>query len=143
MGKATRQEMKKEALKRMSMLKLLDNVIKDFDKDGKLYYSERMSVVFDGILYWVDNNKDFSKYVKDFEKESGYLVYHCQLTHTSIGDMFAMLFVSNNKADWAIEDEELEEGYTYANVINLDDDSLSEMGSIGVKPMNGGITRTA
>ena len=132
-----------EALKRMTTLKIMKRVRDDFEKHGTLYYSERQNAFFDGILYWVSNKQEYVDLVKNFEKETGALVYHCQLTHTSIGDMFAMLYVSKQKSEWAMDNEDLSQGVAIANVINLTDPSLSDIGSIGVAPKNGGITRTA
>ena len=133
----------REALKRMKTLKISDNVIEDFKNNGTLYYSERLSAIFDGMLYWVSNEKRFVDLVKDFENRTGALVYHCQLTHTCIGDMFAMLYVSKERNEWSMDNRDLAQGIAIANVINLDDPSLSDIGSIGVAPKNGGITRTA
>lgn len=134
---------KAEALKRMKVLKLMRNVRDEFEKDGTVYYSERQNKVFDGILYWVSNNPEYVNLIKDFENKYGALVYHCQLLHTSLGDMLSMLYVSSHPNEWEYDNADLAQGYAYANVANLDDNSLSEIGMIGIAPKNGGITRTA
>ena len=139
----SKEKQKQEALKRMKILKLMPNVIEDFKKSNKLYYSERQNKIFNAVLYWVDNDENYVKIVKDFEKASGNLVYHCQLTHLSFGDCLSLLFVSADENDWPTENELLKQGVAFAWVENLDDESCSEMGSIGVEPSMGGIVRTA
>lgn len=139
----SKEKQKQEALKRMKVLNLMPQVINDFKNNGKLYYSERQNRVFNAVLYWVDNDERFTKIVKDFEKKSNNLVYHCQLTHLEFGDCLSLLFVSANENDWETENELLQQGIAFAWVENLDDEWCSEMGSIGIKPSMGGIVRTA
>jgi len=139
----SKEKQKQEALKRMKALNLTKEVIDDFKKNNRLYYSERQNQFFNAVLYWVDNNEDYVKIVKDFEKKSHNLVYHCQLTHLSFGDCLSLLFVSADEEDWPTENELLKQGIAFAWVENLDDDSCSEMGTIGIKSSMGGIVRTA
>ena len=42
-----------------------------------------------------------------------------------------------------MDNKDIEEFYPLAMVINLDDEWCSDMGSIGVQPMFGGLVRTA
>ena len=91
-----KEKQKEEALKRMRMLQLLGKVREDFRKSGKVYYSERQNAFFNATLYWVDNEPEFVKIIKDFEKKNNALVYHCQLTHLEYGDNLALLYVSKN-----------------------------------------------
>lgn len=133
---------KQEALKRMKVLRLSKNVIDDFDKKGKVYYSERQSKIFDGILYWLDNKSEYVKLVEEFERKYDALVYHCQLVHTSFGDLLSMLYVSNNEEEWEYDMSLLKGGEAYAMVANLDDRRISEIGMIGIVPKNGGVSRT-
>lgn len=60
---------KQEAISRTRMLKLSDNVIKEFEKDGIVNMSEN-----DGFLYWLDS--DQQEMVTNFEAEHNAVVYH-------------------------------------------------------------------
>ena len=57
-----------EALLRMSKLQIHSNAIKEFLESGKLNRSER------GILYWLEQDEE--KMVREWEKETGNMVYH-------------------------------------------------------------------
>ena len=141
-----KQLQKIEAIKRMQALGLAPNVIKDFDKNGKVYYSERMSAMFDGILYWLDNNNEYVQAVREFERKYNALVYHAQLCNTSFGVMLSMLYVSRHKSEWSMDYNDIcnkHDGvmYVYAYVHNITDEDLSEIGRIGIIRKNGGISR--
>ena len=135
------QEQKQQALSRMKAMKIMKEVIDDFKKNGRVYYSERQNSFFQATLYWLDNNPEWEIMVKEYEKESGCLVYHAQLTHTEIGDMLSLFFVSGYKEDWPQENEDIANGRVCAHVINLSD-GYSETGYIGFKPIFGGVVRT-
>lgn len=133
--------MKEEAIKRMEILKLEKSVIKGFKENDIVYYSERQNAIFDGILYWVSNEDEYVKIVKEFEQEYNVLVYHCILTHTSFGDLFSMLYVSSSEnEDYDYEKQELADGYCIACVRNLTY-GHDDIGTIKVAPKNGGLTR--
>ena len=138
-----RQKQKREALKRMKMLKLMKEVQDDFENDDRIYYSERQNKFFNAVLYWLDNNEDYVKIVKEFEKKHKALVYHCQLTHMEFGDNLALLYVSQNEEEWEMDRKDLEQGYAFAYVRNLDCEYDSDLGTIGIRPSMGGILRTA
>lgn len=143
MEQTLREKQKTEALKRMRMLHLLPNVIKDFEKSNKVYYSERQNAFFNAILYWVDNEKKYVDLVNQFEKEHNALVYHCQLTHMEFGDCLSLLYVSKNEKEWQRDTNDIREGYAFAYVANIDCESYSEFGTIGIRPSQGGVLRTA
>ena len=138
-----REKQKQEALKRMQALQLMNQVRKDFRDNDKVYYSERQSSIFNAVLYWLDNEPKYVKIVKDFGKKHNALVYHCQLTHLEFGTCLSLLYVSAEEEEWEQDNQWLSEGYPMAYVVNLDNESYSEFGSIGVRPSMGGILRTA
>ena len=137
-----RQRQKDEALKRMELLKLNKSVIRDFKEKDKIYYSERQNALFDGILYWLDNNNEWVEMVKKFESSRNALVYHAQFTRTVYGDCLSLLFVSKFEDEWGLEHQDILDERAVAYVINLDDPDLSEMGYIGLVSKNGGVSRT-
>ena len=99
---------KAEAVKRMKMLKLDKSVIKEFFQDGTVFYSERQNSIFQAVLYYVSNDEQLARKVKDFEEEYNALVYHVQLTHTAYGKMYSFLYVSKSQDEWALDIEDLE-----------------------------------
>ena len=137
-----KEQQKTEALERMKMLKIMGRVCNSFRVSNRVFYSERQNKVFDGILYWLDNEDEYIKIKNDFEKETGALVYHAQLTHTEFGDLLSFLYVSNRPNEWDEDKYMLKQGDAMAYVHNLTDEHLSQTGMIGVAPRNGGITRT-
>lgn len=137
-----REKQKQEAIKRMEMLHIMKEVIEDFKKNDKVYYSERQNSFFNATLYWLDNNPKWVEEVKKLEKENGVLVYHCQLTHTQFGDLLSLLYVAKDEDEWSRERKDIEDREVFVKVLNLDDDFCSDYGYIGIQPSMGGITRT-
>ena len=135
--KATREQMKKEALARMKLLGLQYNVIRDFEAKEMIYYS--LGAL--GLLYLAFG--EVRKVVQKFENQTGYLVYHVIDNNTSIGRMLTLLYVSTEMDEWAADKQDLQEGCPLAYVENLTYPDCSEFGSVGVEPFNGGVVRTA
>lgn len=131
------QQMKEEALKRMNILNLHPNVIKEFREQGVLNYS--YSVL--GFLYWL--TEGVQARVDAFEKETGCLVYHVIEDETGIGRLITFLYVSTNPDEWEQDKNDLREGLAIAYVVNTDNELCSEFGSVGLKSINGGVVRTA
>lgn len=131
----TKEEMLAEAIKRMKALKLHKNTISDLKK-GTVNISKQM-----GALYWADEEEQ--KIIAEFEKEHNALVYHAIYTPTEFGRCFSMLFVGQYEDEWELDREDIKNHTPIAMVINLDDEWCSDMGSIGVAQMFGGLIRTA
>lgn len=127
---------KQEAIARMKLLKLHENVIREFEKEGIVNLSEN-----GGFLYWL--NGDQQAIVDDFEKEHGALVYHVIHNFTEFGELYALLYVSKDEDEWEYDRDDLKAGCALAYVKNIADDFCSEFGSIGIKPQFGGLIRTA
>ena len=77
--------------------------------------------------------------IKAFEWRTGSLVYHVQLLHTDIGDMYSFLYVSNNPEEWEGDRLDLVHNQCFVYVWNGD---IEEYGTIGIKPSMGGVVRT-
>ena len=133
---------KQEALKRMRMLQIMPQVIKDFEKNNRVYYSERLNSMFPATLYWLDNHKEYVDLVNEFEKEHNALVYHAQLTHTNFGDLLSLFYVSKDEDYWSLDRKDIINGQIYSRVLNIQDDFLSDFGTIGIKSAMGGVVRT-
>lgn len=129
------EEKKAEAKSRLITLKVLPNVIREFDEENKVNASEG------GILYWLTDKE--KKIVKDFENEHNAVVYHCIRNNTEFGQLLALLYVSDSSEEWQYDNDDLSSGYALAYVHNFDEPLFSEFGSIGITPRFGGILRTA
>lgn len=131
------EEQKAEAIKRLRILKIHPNVIKEFQHDKPLLnYSYR------GILYWIDN-EEWKEIISNFETKFNAVVYHAIFTPTGFGDLLTLLYVSSHEEEWSMDNEDLEQGFAYAYVANLTDDNCSEIGSVCIEPRFGGVIRTA
>lgn len=133
--KTNKEMMKEEAIKRMKILQLHQNVLDDFMNENKLNKSDSPL----GSLYWLDEEE--IKIVKDFEKRHNVLVYHVIHTFSNLGETYELLFVTTEKEEWENEKRDLKNGFAFAQVIVIDYDPNSEMGYIGVESKNGGIAR--
>lgn len=133
--KATIEEMKQEAIKRMNIIQLFPTIIKEFEKDNIVNLSDR------GYLYWLTDEQ--KEYVSDFEQKNEVIVYHIIQSYTNLGEMLTFLFVSKDKDEWEYDENDLKEGYPFAYVKNLNDDNCSEFGSVGIEYRYGGLIRTA
>ncbi len=127
---------KQEAIERMKMLKLFPNIIKEFEKEGIINMSEN-----GGYLYWLDS--DQQAMVDEFEAKHNALVYHIIHSYTQFGEMYALLYVSDDEDEWGYDKDDIRCGCILAYVKNVTDDMCSEFGSIGVRPQYGGLVRTA
>lgn len=138
-----KQQQKQIACECLKHFGVLENVRKEFEETGKLYYSERLNGVFDGILYWVSNHPEWEKQIKDLEEEYGILVYHAYLYHASYGTVLDCLYVSSDPDCFEDTLEDCKEGIARIYAINLTEPDFSEFGSGAYKPRNGGISKTA
>ena len=136
--KISKEIKKAQALKRMRLLKLLPNIIAEFEKDDVVHYSE-----MGGILFWLSNHHDWAEFVQRFETKHNALVYHAELSRLEFGDCLSLFYVSDHQDEWERDIEDLKVGYSLCYVWNIDDPECSEFGTIGFKPMTGGVMRTA
>lgn len=130
-----KQQYKKEAIKRMKALGIIDDTIQQFEQADLVSYSLR------GGNYWLDNS--FKQLVAEFEEKHDYLVYYAILSYTAIGKMLSLFYVSNREEEWSGDWKEFNEGFQMSYVFNLDIPEYSEFGLIGFKPIFGGLIRTA
>ena len=135
MSNATIKQMKEEAIKRMNLLNLHTNVINDFQEYDFVSCSQ-----FD-TWFLLDDGQQ--KRVKEFEKESGNLVYHVIRTdYVELGRMLTLLYVSPYMDEWERDEAELNAGEPLAYVVNCDDEIYSEYGCVGIQNYAGALRRT-
>ena len=131
----SRIEKKNEAIKRMEVLDIYSETIGQFEKEGLVSYSEPPL----GTNYWLTEEQ--RKIVREFEEEYNALVYFAIRSYTNFGTLDSFLFVSQYKDEWALDNNDIREGYAYAYVYNHDVPEYSEIGLIGVQPRFGGLVR--
>lgn len=130
--KASKEEMKEEALKRLSLLKINKNVIKEFKEENILNKSEGIL----GSLYWLNENE--KEMVRKYEERWNVVVYHIILTNTiNNGRIYDLLFISDEKQYWLEERLKLKAGYVLSHTYS----QFSESGDIFVENRNGGLVR--
>jgi hypothetical protein len=136
MCKVTRENKKVEAIKRMGMLGLFKPCIKSFTKYDEVQLTEP-----NGGLYEFSDDAELNAKIKEFEEEYNTLVYHVIHTYTQFGELYNFLFVSDYEEEWEMDIADLKDGYVIAYVWNKSDDWMSEMGSIVVRELFGGLVR--
>lgn len=141
-----KQKQKIECIERLKILKekgLLNEVVKDFEKNNLIYYSEQTKL--GGVLYWCTQSNgadNFVKLIEEFEQEHNAIVYHAIHCYTEYGELLNLMYVSSYEEEWEQDKQDLKENYVFSYVINLDDEMFSEFGSIGYDIKNGGLIRT-
>ena len=144
MNEDIREQQRKEAIERLHMLEKLynlnSNVLKEFKQDGTIYYSERINKIQNGILFWLHNNLEYVKAVETIEKKYKIYVYHCILSHTELGDLLTMLYISSDMENWSQEKSDLMSGYIDTYVYDFSEFG-SEFGYVQIAGINGGLTR--
>ena len=133
--KVTREKKKEEAIKRMKALDIIDDAINQFKTDDIVMVSEPPM----GALYWC--NDEEKEMIRKFEEENNALVFMVVRAFTQFGKMDSLLFVSDYEEEWDMDREDLKDGYVLSYTKNYDDPWCSEMGSIAVKSVGGGLLR--
>jgi len=132
--KVSKEAKIEEAVKRMEMLHISKNVIKEFKEDNLLNLSEN-----GGYLYWL--NEDEKALVKKFEAKFDGVVYHVIHDFTNFGELYSMLYVSDWKEEWASDRRDLKDGIVCVYAANVTNEFCSDMGSISIRPRIGGLER--
>ena len=125
---------KAEAIKRMKALDIYEETIRQF-KEGLVSCSEPPY----GANFWLDDDQE--KFVKEFEAEYNAIVYFIIRSYTNFGQLDSILYVSDHKEEWEMDDEDIKDGYAVAYVRNYDVPEYSEFGTIAVENRFGGLVR--
>jgi len=125
---------KNEAIERMKMLDIYEPAIREFEKENVINVSE-----YGGILFWLNNEQQ--KIVKEFEEHYNAVVYHLIHNYTEFGELYSLLYVSEHEEEWGYDKDDIKQHYACVYVKNINDDTCSEFGSIGIKSQSGGLER--
>lgn len=131
----SREMKKQEAIKRLKALKIIDDAVRQFEKDDVVMVTEPPM----GGLYWLEDEE--KEMVRQFEEENNALVYMIVRAFTQLGKMDSLLFVSDYEDEWEYDNEDIVDGYVMSYTVNYDMPECSEFGSIVVKPTFGGLLR--
>lgn len=133
---ATVQERKEKAIEIMKRMNIYKPYIEGFEKYDKVCFFENFSG------YWVDQELDILRKMKELEKEYGLTVYAITHEFHEFGECYSFLYVGKCKEEWdyTVESEE-NMHYAFAYVWNKDADFCSEFGTVGVKSFCGGLRR--
>lgn len=133
---ASLEEMKREAISRMELLKLDTQTIQDFERDGSVNLSQQIG----DQVFLQPSDGEISERIKRFEQEYDCLVYHVLWADSPmVGECWSLLFVSPASSDWNSERKYIESsGLVYAYVESEMEDGVSE---IMTEPRDGGLIR--
>ena len=107
---------------------------------GEVMRSERVNKAFQGILYNLIAPE--KEKVAEIEKQYNAKVIHILHTHMEYGDEYAYVLAPTDEEDLAYQlDDILPDGSVRAYAV-VSNDFCTEYGSIGIKTVNGGFTRT-
>lgn len=134
----SKENKKKEAIKRMKELDLFGPCINAFEDRDEVQLSEMT-----GGLYEFSSNAELNERIEDFEDEYDALVYHVIHTYTQFGELYHFLYVSDHEDEWDMDWEDIKDNYVMCYVWNVDDELCSEFGTIMVRQKFGGLTRIA
>lgn len=122
----SREAKMEEAVKRMKMLGVFSETIRQFKEDGKVSISEPPF----GAFFWMEG-WDLDR-ILDFEEKHNALAYVAIRSHTTIGKIDSFLFVSDHPEEWEMDREDIRKRQAIAYCFNHDMPDCSEMGAIGV-----------
>lgn len=128
---------KEVAISAMKALDIYMPYIEKFKQDGTVTLFER----FGGFYIEEDNEPDLFKKIREFEAETGALVYAVTHEYTQFGELYDFLIVSKYTQEWERTLEDVKDGCAFAYVWNVDDEWCNEFGIIDVKSFGGGIVR--
>lgn len=128
---------KEVAISAMKSLDIYKPYIKKFEKDGTVTLFER----FGGYYIDEDQEPELLKKIREFEAETGSLVYAVTHNIFEFGECYSFLIISKYEEEWEVTLEEVKDGYAFSYVWNKSDDYCSEFGTIAVRSFGGGIAR--
>ena len=94
---ASLEEMKREAISRMELLKLDAQTVREFEQDGSVSLSQQIG----DQVFLHSSDDEICERVKRFEQEYECLVYHVLWADSPmVGECWSLLFVSPASSDW-------------------------------------------
>ena len=136
----TREQQRSIAIKALEQLNIYKPYVKKFESDGTVTLFQRYAG------YYVDDtqNQDVLKIIRDFEQETGSLVYAVTEEYFEFGHCYTLLCVSKYAEDarYTLEDTlQPDKFIAFSWVHNASEPTFSEYGSVVVHSALGGIRR--
>ena len=126
--KVSIEEKRAEAIKRMKAFGFFSDTVKLFEKNGTPLSSEPPW----GAFYALNDQQKAA--VHEFEEEYGGLVYSViRSFHQELGVIDNLLYVSDEKDEWPLDWDDIENMCPCVYSVNYNTPEFSEFGSIGVK----------
>ena len=140
--KATREEQKAEALRRLDKWNT-DGFIRLAFEQGQLAVCEKFDGLIPGqfIVLASELPTDILTEIREKEEEYGILAYMVIKSTTVFGVLYDILYVSENKEDWAMDAELMEDNVVMSYCINSTEPLFSEFGTIMLESTIGGLHR--
>ena len=126
-----REKQVEEAVLRMDLMGIHEDVIIMFQKSGDVTLSEN------GKYYPLDDQ--LKEDIRRFEQEHESTVFLVVRMNTVYGQLDSLLFVGKYDEEWEMSREDLEDGYALSYTINRDYPDCSEMGSISFRATPEGV----
>lgn len=141
--RATREEQRKEALRRMAAWQV-DGFAEEALNNNTLAVFERFYgfICNDFIVLGRRVDEDMLIQIHEVEEQYGIFVYMVVRTETEFGDLYDLIYVGRDKDDWEIDDELMEDKVTMSYCLNTTIPDFSEFGTIGLDGKLGGMYRT-
>ena len=134
----SREEKKAEALRRMRKIGYWGRAREAFRKQDRVFVNDPPF----GAVY--DPEPELAEEIERFEKEHDALVYMVVRSFAEFGKMDSLLYVSDHKDEWELDDGDLDMNIAMSYTINYDMPDCSEFGSIGFRLGSGaGLVRVA
>ena len=126
-----------EAIKRLRKMGILEEAIRNLEKDGKVY----VSMTPYGILY--DLTDQQKAVLQQVEEKHDALVFAVINTESVFGEKDTYLYITDHSEKWATENDDLAKGIAIAYVHNRKNERYSEVGYVcWARSPFGGILRT-
>lgn len=126
--KVSIEEKRAEAIKRMKAFGFFSDTVKLFEKNGTPLSSEPPW----GAFYALNDQQNAA--VHEFEEQYGGLVYSViRSFHQELGIIDNLLYVSDEKDEWPMDWDDIENMCPCIYAVNYNTPEFSEFGSIGVK----------
>ena len=121
----SKEAKKTEALKRMEILDLTTEAIKEFET------SDRIRILAANIKdsHWADN--ETMRQIRKIEAKNDIVIYLGMRSYTNMGTYDCFFYVGNDTSKWATDREKLKRNETAAYCHNYNRPKLSAFGEIG------------
>ena len=140
--KVSREEQLQEALRRMKAWGVDGFAEEALQKDTLAVFERFYGFKKDDFIVLANRiPEDILQKARELEEEYNLFVYMVVRTITEFGDLYDLIYVSQENSDWDIDKELMEDNVTMSYCINTTIPEFSEFGTIGLGNKLGGMYR--